>query len=100
MNGKGAVLAALVSAACLAAVPACSGGSANEEVLTGRVTSTIPAFCVGAAEAEGMCFVTTEASGTSETQLAAGDCVTVTYQAGEGAATTAKATKVKKVDHC
>ena len=100
MNGKGAVLAAVVSAACLAVLPACSGDSANDEVLTGRVTSTIPAFCVGGAEATGMCFVTTEASGTSEKDLAAGDCVTVTYAATEGTASTAKATKVEKADRC
>jgi hypothetical protein len=100
MNGKGAVLAAVVSAACLAVLPACSDDSANEDVLTGRVTSTIPAFCVGASGDTGMCFVTTEATGTSEKDLAAGDCVRVTYAATDGAASTAKATKVTKSDHC
>src|SRR3954453_16267118 len=98
MRTNGAL--ALVAAAALVLLPACSHGApAQGQSVTGKVKSTVPAFCIGDADAEGTCFITTEAGGVKESQLHEGDCITVTYQPGSGDAS-AKATNVARAQHC
>ena len=77
MNSKGAALIAVLSAAVALSLGACS--HSDEKSITGQVQSVAPSFCLGAADAEGTCFVTAGASGTKDHQLKVGDCVKVTY---------------------
>ena len=96
MKRAAALVTALVSAtACSVALSACSHGG-DASTMTGRLSSTIPAFCIGDPSGTGQCFVTSESSGVKESELAAGDCVRVTYQPPAAGQPAAKATKVER----
>ncbi|WP_426563977.1 hypothetical protein ACPPVT_21630 [Angustibacter sp. McL0619] len=84
MRSNGAGLLALLCAAAVAVLPACSGDDGTQS-LTARIQSTIPAFCVGADDdTKGTCFITTSADGVKESDLHAGECITVTYTPANG----------------
>jgi hypothetical protein len=98
MTRSGAGLAALLCAAAVVVLPACSGDSGGQ-TMTGRVQSTIPAFCLGGGDAKGTCFITSGASGVQESDLHPGDCVTVTYEPASGGGS-AHATEVARSEKC
>jgi hypothetical protein len=98
MTRTGAGLAALLCAAAMVVLPACSGDSGGQ-TMTARIQSTIPAFCLGEDDAKGTCFITSGASGVKEGDLHSGECVTVTYKPANGDGS-AHATKVARSEKC